>query len=823
MDENGDIICTKCIEHATLNSSGICKCNSDSYERYGSCYKCENEMQGCLASKGCYFTNSIYSLACNECKIGFYLENGKCRHCSSKIKNCEACHRDKNGEIRCDTCNSFYFLNTTNDTIDKCILNECDEYSDIAPGCIICKDKLNEYKKNNKCQICKYGYFKTKNESCAYCRSEQYGGPACYECGYEEDQNGSETNNIICKDCLSGYQEKYNSILSSDGKCYSCQYELSEKCVICDFVKDSKNSKELQCLLCKNGYYLDSNGMCISFIDKIETIPNCYLHEFNISNISFYFYNEPSYIYLNNTYILNLANYNDFNKALRNLKSTIKPICKSCDYDYYFNDKGECQMIKFKDCIGNFMIKDKNRIIYKCEKLCNSNEFPFIYMLFTNGELDLEADNYKNISDFQDIININKIFHDFNYLDNNTKTFVMNMPLCYDISHENLKKKFEGCDKVLYIPKTNSYHCLECKIQFKMDNQTDTCILFEIDDYIPFSCEGENIGNESYPLYTCHKCISDDFSLVSYDFGIKDCIADYIPELEGCLEANATTKHINILYDCTVCQTNYLPYYSKFYQRNICQNIFKKIIKKKNFSLDIFKGQEYTETKNGSCPRSYFSPNGIYCYKCDNDIVGMPGCKGDCDFSLKRYNDIICKGECKEGYLESSKGICEFCGSINRGCYKCHYENNSNYLFSKKTRKFQCDYCLEGYIKTLDGTCKKCSDIGLGNCKKCEIDENSKNYKCIICSEYSFMDDSGYCRRCTVTGAIINNKCIHCSSTNEGGIKGCSYCQSNEEGNGIICKQCEKEYILLSTNNSCLERENNKSLYEFDSCMELIN
>jgi len=406
MDENGEIICTKCIEHATLNSSGICKCNSDSYERYGSCYKCENEMQGCLASKGCYFNNSIYSLACNECKIGFYLENGKCRHCSSKIKNCEACHRGKNGEIRCDTCNSFYFLNTTNDTIDKCILNECDEYSDIAPGCIICKDKLNEYKKNNKCQICKYGYFKTKNESCVYCRSEQYGGPACYECGFEEDQNGSETNNIICKDCLSGYQEKYNSILSSDGKCYSCQYKLSEKCVICDFVKDSKNSKELQCLLCKNGYYLDSNGMCISFIDKIETIPNCYLHEFNISNISFYFYNEPNYIYLNNTYILTLANYNDFNKALRNLKSTIKPICKSCDYDYYFNDKGECQMIKFKDCIGNFMIKDPNRIIYKCEKLCNSNEFPFIYMIFTNGELDLEADNNKNISDFQDIINI---------------------------------------------------------------------------------------------------------------------------------------------------------------------------------------------------------------------------------------------------------------------------------------------------------------------------------------------------------------------------------------------------------------------------------
>jgi hypothetical protein len=373
MDENGKIICTKCADHATFNSSGYCECNSDSFGRNGNCYKCDDKQEGnigCLASKGCYFNDSIYNFVCNECKIGYYKQNGYCGSCSSHIANCETCHLDKTERIRCDTCQGIYTLNksTTNDTYDECILNECEEYPDIAPGCIICKDKLDEYKKNNKCQTCKYGYFKTKDESCVYCRSEQYGGPACYECGYEEDENGNEKDNIICKDCLQSYsnryQERYNSILSSDGKCYSCQYDLSEKCMICDFIKDDKNSKELKCLLCGNGYYVNSDGRCISFIDKIETIPNCISHEFNISNITFYIGSDPNDISFNIYYYLNETIYNDFNTALRNLKS-IKPICKECASNYYLNEKGECQIINFKDCIGSFMIKDPYQLIDK--------------------------------------------------------------------------------------------------------------------------------------------------------------------------------------------------------------------------------------------------------------------------------------------------------------------------------------------------------------------------------------------------------------------------------------------------------------------------
>ena len=95
-----------------------------------------------------------------------------------------------NTKLICDNCiNNIYMLNTDN---NQCELNECEEYPEISPGCIICKDNLNKYKENNKCQRCKYGYFKTREEKCIYCRSEQYGGPGCNECGYEIDKNGIE-------------------------------------------------------------------------------------------------------------------------------------------------------------------------------------------------------------------------------------------------------------------------------------------------------------------------------------------------------------------------------------------------------------------------------------------------------------------------------------------------------------------------------------------------------------------------------------------------------------------------------------------------------
>ena len=280
-DKDGNNKCTKYVENAAFNSdSGVCECNSDCFGRNGLCYKCDDKNYGdigCKASKGCKINQYGYNFVCNECKEGYYLKNEKCNFCSNEIYNCQKCHLDINtSAVKCDECKDIYTLNTffdnsTNSTKDECVLNNCKEYPEISPGCVICDDKLDEYKKNKKCQSCKYGYFKTKEESCVYCRSEKYGGPACYECEYEEDKDGKETDNIICKDCFSSNSytsDSFNSIISSDGKCYSYKYDLSELCMICDFSKDEKNSKDLNAYYARKAIMLIQMENVLNFLIK---------------------------------------------------------------------------------------------------------------------------------------------------------------------------------------------------------------------------------------------------------------------------------------------------------------------------------------------------------------------------------------------------------------------------------------------------------------------------------------------------------------------------------------------------------------------------
>jgi hypothetical protein len=69
----------------------------------------------------------------------------------------------------------------------------------------------------------------------------------------------------------------------------------------------------------------------------------------------------------------------------------------------------------------------------------------------------------------------------------------------------------------------------------------------------------------------------------------------------------------------------------------------------------------------------------------------MVGCKGSCTFSLETNNVIECEeGGSKTGYLESIKGVCELCSTINNGCIECHYEdeNLGNNVNNKRKRFF---------------------------------------------------------------------------------------------------------------------------------------
>ena len=238
-------------------------------------------------------------------------------------------------------------------------------------------------------------------------------------------------------------------------------------------------------------------------------------------------------------------------------------------------------------------------------------------------------------------------------------------------------------------------------------------------------------------------------------------------------------------------------------------------------SFEIFNNLEKMPAINGKCEKNtLFTPDNKYCYECNNIYIGIPGCKGACNFSLKRNNNIICEGKCDIGYIESSEGICELCNNINKGCYECHYENNypNNYYGIKRKRRFVCEICENDYIQ-IDGKCYHCSDFQK-NCEKCEVNVNNE-FICNKCEFGYYLNKHGNCHYCNDLDQFIsgNDQCIRCNDIDNGGIKGCKYCEINKDK--AICRLCGENYILLTNNNTCLKRLDNKELNNFDKCEEL--
>ena len=377
--------------------------------------------------------------------------------------------------------------------------------------------------------------------------------------------------------------------------------------------------------------------------------------------------------------------------------------------------------------------------------------------------------------------------------------------LCIDNSDINLDY-LQHCTHALLQKENGQYICQNCSQGYFLDNQTNTCNKTKEVPKIP-NCEYENIGNESNPIYSCKSCLnqyySTDYILVKED-NINFCVEKYSEGLEKCLEADADTTFIRTKYNCKSCIINHLPYNSSFFGRTICHNIYEDIIRNKSFYINQFPNTEYINKSNGECPPNTFTPDGEFCYECNNDNFGMPGCNGNCTFSLKRNDPIKCEGGCKEEYIESTEGVCELCDSINKGCYNCHYENEypNDYFGIKRKRRFICDDCEADYFKE-DEKCKHCS-YNIPNCEKCE----KNGTKCKQC-EIGYYLTGNECKYCYDINKVIigGNKCIDCDDVSNGGIEGCNYCETNN--NTIICRLCKEGYILLSNNKTCLSISQN--------------
>ena len=327
--------------------------------------------------------------------------------------------------------------------------------------------------------------------------------------------------------------------------------------------------------------------------------------------------------------------------------------------------------------------------------------------------------------------------------------------LCFDnlgtggeYSPENLRK----CRWANYYENNDTYECAECIDNYSLDEETKTCrksIKVSMNLRPGFSnCYPWNYGNESNPLYSCYLCYGFNNISVKSDTGAKFC-AEKKGELAGCTVVYADTTYLNDVYNCTYCDYGYISYYNVFFEKITCQDIQTPPEKKREIDSTIFDPDEVEHVStnaNGLCENNkLFTPDGINCYACNNKTVGMVGCKGTCEFNLKKNISLKCEeGMCKTGFIEKTIGVCEPCETINDGCIECHYEDNypDGYYGFKRKRRFACDQCDNGYLISEDGTCHHCSTLGFSNCKNCGIDPNHDNeIVCLECQPGYFIND----------------------------------------------------------------------------------
>ena len=204
------------------------------------------------------------------------------------------------------------------------------------------------------------------------------------------------------------------------------------------------------------------------------------------------------------------------------------------------------------------------------------------------------------------------------------------MKVCLNSSgegNEDSPKNLKNCEYAIYYPNNKTYDCIRCDDKTILDKKTHLCYNnYTMNLINKYPCNIENKGNNLNPIYTCFDKYYDKnyyFTLIINEKNETEFIESKYG-LNGCSEAISNTSFINSKYNCTKCLPGYNLIYSKFYDQIMCYNTdIKEIIEEKEFPYELFnKTKDKMKANKGTCEKDYlFSPDGNYCYKCNDKII----------------------------------------------------------------------------------------------------------------------------------------------------------------------------------------------------------
>ena len=373
-----DGICKKCednyvfiykgnfyLECVSLDSEELRNC--EEYDIYGHCLQCKDNFymnvgdQKCSNTKNCsYSTNGL----CDKCEIDFYLDksyvtNYLCLSNTNETNNFYKCVTSEDG-INCTDCLTQYFVSSGN---HFCVKSKyCKTGMKIGLGrCSVCNDNYflsqdgfsctltdnckTGYGYNEKCKICKDGYY--INLTDGYCYSNQEDNEQKYCVEFLEKCEQCVDKYYIGEDLkCSSTLNCSESYLGNCTKCIDNYYlgKLDHKCTTVELC--SKSDENYVCEECDDGYFLYGTEKCISDDEHGGKYKNCK----KVSDKTEICTECKTNFYLDKTDDKCYDNTKDvFPKCSIVIKNSEgKKECNACESPYYLGDEDlKCTLVQY--------------------------------------------------------------------------------------------------------------------------------------------------------------------------------------------------------------------------------------------------------------------------------------------------------------------------------------------------------------------------------------------------------------------------------------------------------------------------------------------